>query len=83
MPGLKARRLSMETAPRPEDFEKEATQEESLVVNSRPWALEATRGLSREPVKAGIEPGGGCRIPLLRSAKPLTRRDGTPAVMDQ
>ena len=73
----------METAPRPEDFEKEVTQEESSLVNSRPWALEATRGLSREPVRAGVEPGGGCRILSLRSAKLLTSRDGTPAVIDQ
>jgi hypothetical protein len=73
----------METAPRPEDLEKELIHWLRSSVNSRPCAEDATRGFSSEPVNAGIEVGGGCRIFSLRSAKLLTRRDGTPAVRDQ
>jgi hypothetical protein len=52
-------------------------------VNSSPWAEDAIRGFSSEPVNGGIEDGVGWRIDSLRLAKRLTRREGTPAVMDQ
>lgn len=86
MPGLKERRLNMETAPRssaPPLSTAPSIQALRSADNSRFWADEVVDFVASSPRRGGTEPGSGCIRAWFLAAKFWVSRDGMPAVMDQ